>query len=50
MTTKDLFEEYVNEVCSTCKNKCKEFTLCNITIIKNTKEAKAKCSYYEKKR
>lgn len=50
MSTKELFEKYVYEVCKNCKNRCKEFTLCNITITKNTKEAKAKCSYYEKKR
>jgi hypothetical protein len=50
MSTKELFEKYVEEFCSKCKNKCKEFTLCNITITRNTKESEAKCSYYEKKR
>lgn len=50
MSTKELFEKYVEEFCSKCSNKCKEFTLCNITIARNTKEAEAKCSYYEKKR
>ena len=48
MTTKDLFEEYVDEVCPTCKNKCKGFTLCNITIQEDGKERKAKCDYYER--
>ena len=48
MTTKDLFEKYVAEVCPTCKNK--KCNLCNITITRNEKEAEAKCSYYEKKR
>ena len=48
MSTKELFEKYVAEVCPTCKNK--KCNLCNITITDNTKEAKAKCSYYEKKR
>lgn len=50
MSTKELFEKYVEEFCSKCTNKCKEFNLCNITITHNTKEAEAKCSYYEKKR
>lgn len=50
MSTKELFEKYVEEFCSKCSNKCKEFTLCNITITRNTKEAEAKCSYYEKKK
>lgn len=48
MSTKELFEKYVAEVCLTCKNK--KCNLCNITITRNEKEAEAKCSYYEKKR
>lgn len=48
MSTKELFEKYVEEFCSKCTNKCKEFTLCNITIQKDGKERKAKCDYYNK--
>lgn len=50
MPIKDLFESYKKEFCSKCKNKCKEFRLCNITIQNNGKERKAKCNYYEEKR
>lgn len=50
MPIKSLFDKYKVEFCSKCKNKCKEFTLCNVTIHegKNTKEAR--CSYYEEKK
>lgn len=48
MPIKELFESYKEEFCSKCKNKCKEFRLCNITIQNNGKERKAKCDYYER--
>ena len=48
MSTQELFDKYVKEVCCTCKNK--KDILCNITITANNKEVKAKCSYYEKKK
>ena len=44
MTTKELFEKYVAEVCPTCKNKKCNF--CNITITEDDRERKAKCNYY----
>lgn len=46
MSTKELFEKYVAEVCPTCKNKKCNF--CNITITEDSKERKAKCNYYER--
>lgn len=48
MTTKDLFERYKEEFCSKCKNKYKEFTLCNITICNDTNIKEARCNYYER--
>lgn len=48
MSTKELFESYKQEFCSRCKNKCKEFTLCNITIKEDGSKKEAKCDYYER--
>lgn len=50
MSTKDLIDEYVKEICSKCKNCDKEFKSCNITIQKDNKSCEARCDYYEKKR
>lgn len=47
MSTKELFEKYVEEVCPTCKNKKRNF--CSITITEEEKERKAKCNYYKRK-
>lgn len=49
MPIKELFEAYKVEFCSRCKNRNKEFTLCNITVKEDGKERKAKCNYYEEK-
>jgi hypothetical protein len=47
MSEKELYNSYTKEICPTCNNqKC---SLCNITITRSNKEAKARCSYYEKK-
>ena len=34
MSTKELFEKYVYEVCKTCKNRCKELNI-DWVIIEN---------------
>lgn len=46
MSDSELLNKYVEEVCSQCTNRCKEFTLCNITIHEDVKEREAKCNYY----
>lgn len=51
MSTKDLFEKYVTEVCSKCEHRANhKFDLCNITIHEDNRTKEAKCDYYEKKR
>lgn len=46
MSTKELFEKYVNEVCKNCKNK--KCNLCNITIHEDRNKREANCDNYEK--
>lgn len=46
MSTKELFEKYVEEFCSKCTNKCKEINVCNITIKEDEKERVAKCGNF----
>lgn len=49
MSDKELFNRYVEEVCSQCTNRCKSFSLCNITIQEYGAEREAKCNYYSRK-
>jgi hypothetical protein len=46
MSTKDLIDKYVKEICPTCKNK--KCNLCNITIHEDRNKREANCDNYEK--
>ena len=50
MSIKELTQQYKKEKCINCKNRCKEFTQCSITIHKGAGIIKAGCDYYEPKR
>ena len=50
MSTKELIDEYVKEICGKCKNCNKEFKDCNITICQDNKIKEARCDCYEKTR
>ena len=49
MPIKELFDSYKVEFCNKCKNKCKEFLLCNITIKEDGSKKEAKCDYYKER-
>lgn len=49
MSIKELTQQYKKEKCTNCKNQCKEFTQCCITINRSNIASKARCDYYEPK-
>lgn len=48
MSINELTQQYKKEKCTNCKNQCKEFDQCSITIRKGNGVKEARCDYYAK--